>query len=668
MMRPEHRGERLVLADGLRSYELWDATFEPMSAQERRAAQQLLALRVIDALAHRSEQADALGRLLSQASIGPAREEWSSTLLKEQIELGRIGIRARSSLPLPGGLGERDEPEPLDHAEPLLAPRWIEIHVHDRDGAPLAGLSYRLELPSGETEHGRLGDDAMVRSDEITSSGTCTLVLEGLPDHPRPRERGVMPAADQETSITYRHAGAVSLTAERIHRIVVEPPPPQPALSFRGAMFGRGSAFPTSAVAPLLRWAQEWADEPGNEGQGLGVFAHADKSGAEQANKELSDRRAQAVFALLTGDLPAFRQVAEQDEWGTTEDQAMLRALGCNPGPIDGMEGPMTAAAIRLFRREYGLDTFHRDVRPRAHGDLPDTSTLDPVTRDALIDAYHAEFSVAVPAERFWGPGHMGCGELNPFSRKASIVRDRRVTLVQYGEARPREIDFPCRRGDAGACAIEEDGSHRRCRFYRDNVLDDSLDEPFPFWDFEWLRTPKGLASLSALTTLPDVDDLDFIVELQHGPAVPEDSDHGAPPAARGLRLGRVRGRVRRGVAHAIWQPPAHYDPFDASRWFEYVPEEESRRLILPPFQPPVFSIEGETEDGVVWGVAGPPGKELRHVQIEGDASGPATAIRNDGAFLWIDDLSRLPELAEGHRIVAIFRPGTRFEVEEGGS
>ncbi len=42
-------------------------------------------------------------------------------------------------------------------------------------------------------------------------------------------------------------------------------------------------------------------------------------------------------------------------EWTVSEVQARLKALGYDPGPRDGVNGPLTAAAIRAFQRDHGL-------------------------------------------------------------------------------------------------------------------------------------------------------------------------------------------------------------------------------------------------------------------------------------------------------------------------
>lgn len=666
-MTTPHHCWRYTLDDGLLVYEAWDTSTRSPSASERHAIAGLLFRGIPRRLASDPRLESTIARILHEVrSFGGNIHEPIGDAFARLVGQGRIGLREveRNWRPLVNQAGPTDSPtsdDPIRGIPWLLERKWIEVRVHDRDGAPLVGLDYRLELPDGEATVGTLGDDAKIRVEEIAGAGSCRLTFPRLADYVRPLTTAMLPTADSETRIHYRQDQVRSLALDTVHRVVIAPPQPQPSISYRGTIFGRGSAFPTVTITSMLGAAQEWADAEENDGLALGVFAHCDKSGGEELNKELSELRSQAVFAMLTGKLGPFQEVAKANEWGTAECQAMLRALGCNAGAVDGIAGKMTAAAVQLFRREYNGNIFHEGVRGRAHGDLPDGDELDEATQEALVDAYHAEYSVAVPEARFWGPKHMGCGEFNPFVEQSSIMRDRRVTLVQYQEDRPREIDFPCSRGDASACAVD-DGGIRRCRFYRETVEDNRIETWFPFWDLQWLQTPKGGAHLSALTILPDCDDLEFIVELQHTEPSPEDSDYGPPPPSRGVELARVPGMVRKGIAYAQWKPPAHYDPFDVLRWFEHVPSETERRFVLPEFQPPVFTIDGDDELGPVWGLGGAPGRELRHTRLDGEASGPATAIRNDGTLLWLEDISQLPNADEGQRIVALMRPGTEFE------
>ncbi|MCA9709772.1 MAG: hypothetical protein KDK70_28290 [Myxococcales bacterium] len=64
---------------------------------------------------------------------------------------------------------DEDEPEPE-------RPSWIEIAVVDARGEPIRGRAYRLELPDGTVRRGTLGDEGLIRFDDV-DPGLCTLEL-----------------------------------------------------------------------------------------------------------------------------------------------------------------------------------------------------------------------------------------------------------------------------------------------------------------------------------------------------------------------------------------------------------------------------------------------------------------------------------------------------------
>jgi N-acetylmuramoyl-L-alanine amidase len=54
---------------------------------------------------------------------------------------------------------------------------------------------------------------------------------------------------------------------------------------------------------------------------------------------------------------------------GVSGCQARLRNLGYDPGPIDGIAGPRTEAAVRAFQRDYSL-TVDGICGPQTRGKL----------------------------------------------------------------------------------------------------------------------------------------------------------------------------------------------------------------------------------------------------------------------------------------------------------
>jgi Putative peptidoglycan binding domain len=91
----------------------------------------------------------------------------------------------------------------------------------------------------------------------------------------------------------------------------------------------------------------------------LSIFGHADPVGNDDYNKHLSGRRALAVYALLVRDADLWEELftkpAGGDDWGNKALQTMLSALGHSPGPVDGVMGEKSKAALKSFQAEHGL-------------------------------------------------------------------------------------------------------------------------------------------------------------------------------------------------------------------------------------------------------------------------------------------------------------------------
>jgi hypothetical protein len=95
------------------------------------------------------------------------------------------------------------------------------------------------------------------------------------------------------------------------------------------------------------------------------LFGHCDPEGTDDLNKTLGDRRAMAVYALLTRqpDLWAYLYDTPQvgDTWDLHMVQTMLASVpdrdhkGYYGGAIDGLNGPQTTAAVKQFQTDAGL-------------------------------------------------------------------------------------------------------------------------------------------------------------------------------------------------------------------------------------------------------------------------------------------------------------------------
>lgn len=436
---------------------------------------------------------------------------------------------------------------------------------------------------------------------------------------------------------------------------------PSPTRAIPGGCFAYDSTFPTPGVAQFLIGAYLALEE--DEQLSLGIFGHTDKAGSDSYNKDLSDRRAEAVRAMLTDDLSSFDALAESEDWGLDVYQAMLRTLGCNPGAIDGTPGDMTSQAVRAFRESYNEDLFHDEghQRERARGDLPEGDELDAATKAALRDAYLSELSTSIEPGRLRGPAAerggpiAGCSEFNRLHERDAD--NRRVTLALFGADAPEASEFPCQAGDAGACTLDQGpGTHLRCSFYRDRVAEEpeTGEDEIPFYDFEWLRTPSGKFHLSAVTRLGQSDDLRFTIHRwqDEGPPREADSSEGGEPPQLGDEVGQAKGLIRLGVAYALWDAGgAGFDPSDLSTWFD----DEGR------WSPPVFRIE-DPRSGA-WAVSSPPGWRGDGARLEGAPQGKLLAVESSGRLVVLGGEAALKGLKES-RLVHLRLPGTRLELE----
>jgi len=506
---------------------------------------------------------------------------------------------------------------------------WVSIEVVDHKGVPLADLALTLVMPQGERRSIVLDRAGRYRAADVPEPGTIMIVW---PERLEPPQHGAymdgFVVGPDDVSIP-REAialGPKPLRLARHHRFVVMPPALHPTLSYPSSIFAIESALPTAAISDITKVAHESADR--DPVVRFAIFGHTDLRDDAEANKLLADRRARAVFGVLTGDWDEFRAAVEDEPLPRAAYQMMLRVLGCNPTAIDGESGEQTAIAVASFRRAYNADAWHDEGRARAYGDLPDGDALDDATKLAIVDAYHAELAGKLDAGRFIGPKHAGCGEFNPLGDRD--VDNRRVTLAVFGQSAPKDEEFPCVHGDAGACQIEGDGVFT-CRFYRERIAEKDIEhELSAFWDFDWMRTTTGKTHLSAMTHLPDSNDVKFVVRVVEGGRQPEDDDGRGAAPVHGEVVAELNGLIRVGVAYALWDHGDGYDPLDQEHWFRRPWETDADNLWLAAYRPPVFSIES----GGFWGFSGGPGIGIARVAEKVEAQGRAAAVLADGKIV----------------------------------
>ena len=413
--------------------------------------------------------------------------------------------------------------------------------------------------------------------------------------------------------------------------VVVPPPQPVDTRPEVVAAFAFDSAFPAPIVnANLLRVRRKASESPAAQ---LIVFGHTDKVGGVDYNLALSDRRAQAVLALLTDDRDMFESVATAEGWDTRVHQSMLRGIGCNPGAIDGTEGPMTRAATRNFQGEYNRGVYHeRSIVERMRATLAVDGTLGPATHAAIRDAYVA-VAPHVQRDRFADPPFDGCGKAHHISADDGDNR-RAVVAFLAADADLSQSDPCARYGElVGETPEDRRGPH--------------------FADYQWLLEENGALHMSAATAVADGTPARIRVVRCEGPVPmpPPDSSGGGSPPALGPEVARVPAQIQGGICHGRWTSPEPWvlDPdswmvdhdvqvhiLDESDHAEPPvgsPDSGTGLLAATGMQPPLYVADA----GERWGVSGPPGQRLNRVRFAPDEAAdaqPGTAVATDGAVL----------------------------------
>ncbi|MCI0329970.1 MAG: OmpA family protein [candidate division Zixibacteria bacterium] len=247
----------------------------------------------------------------------------------------------------------------------------------------------------------------------------------------------------------------------------------------------------------------------------LSIFGHADPVGKDDYNKQLSGRRATAVYAMLVRDVELWEELFTKplgkDDWGAKAIQTMLGAVGHPPGED-------SKAAIKSFQKEKGL---------------AEDGVAGPNTRKALYRAYmdflcgpqlkldKKRNFLAQNKDAGGKADFQGCSEFNPvlvFSKeedqrfqkdKDKTERDkenapnRRVMILLFAPGRrvnPKV--WPCPRAKEGAAECKArffpDANERRspqedrrkfeetkdtfaCRFYQLITDDSPCERTLPF-------------------------------------------------------------------------------------------------------------------------------------------------------------------------------------------
>jgi outer membrane protein OmpA-like peptidoglycan-associated protein len=225
----------------------------------------------------------------------------------------------------------------------------------------------------------------------------------------------------------------------------------------------------------------------------LSIFGHADPVGNDDYNKQLSGRRAQAIYGLLIRDAALWEELyshpldADNDNWGMKSIQIMLATLlhpdAENPdirvpyyqGPIDSIQGEKTTAAVKNFQSDNELKS-DGVAGPKTRKKLF-LAYMDVICRDENGNPFKLEKAdfLARGADSEGKGDYQGCGEFNPvlmFSqaenekfkkpdmkaqRDAENAPNRRVVVLLFRPgSRVDPEKWPCPRAKEGVAGCKK--------------------------------------------------------------------------------------------------------------------------------------------------------------------------------------------------------------------
>jgi len=393
-------------------------------------------------------------RLIIPVNDEAEEDEGDEEVDKEALKVSEEDQSAADVPPVPPLEGD-DVPGPPAH---------FELAVLDHRGQSLAGVDVMLSF-SGDTQFATTDDAGVARFEDVPAlKARASLVdSEQARELVRPRFKAEPePSEVTDDSVAIRPLttpfNPVPLDANKSGQLQLRPSVESHEIP--GATFEFGRSFVRSSAIQQL---SEIAEALRNTTDMMAmIFGHTDISGGEALNKELSERRARAVHALLTNDSGAWEQLFSgtadgpnwKEKWDVEEAQHMLNALGCaddSGAPLvenDKRDEP-TKQAIHRFQRGDFPD------RPVEQAPLPESDNLGADGRRALFLAYAKRISrQPIAPDRFApisGSRFMGCGEFNPLSSNARDEASRRVHIFVLDPVAVPD-DLPCALRKLGPC------------------------------------------------------------------------------------------------------------------------------------------------------------------------------------------------------------------------
>jgi outer membrane protein OmpA-like peptidoglycan-associated protein len=374
-----------------------------------------------------------------------------------------------------GGGSETPAPadQPLPPGEPPTHPddKWFELKLVDEVGDPIGGVELKFTY-GGKTKVVPTGGDGVAHVDDPNATTAEVVVVDRtkLREALKPRwSKGRAPKTPSGHGVSVQpldeQLEPVALKAAFQSTLAITPF--FMCSEIPGAHFAFARSFPTSdAIQTLSEIAQEMHAEDENgaplERKAL-VFGHTDLSGSDELNKELSERRAKAIYALFTHDDKKWEELYSgkpsgkhwQEKWDVWEAQHMMNALSCgdaagNPLKETGIRDKPTKEAIRRFQRGDYPD------KPAEQAPLPESDFLGEPGRKEMFFAYAKRVTrKPVPKDRFVeanGTPYVGCGEFNPLSKSAKDAESRRAVIMIFDGAAGPANPLPCKSNSVAPC------------------------------------------------------------------------------------------------------------------------------------------------------------------------------------------------------------------------
>jgi len=387
-----------------------------------------------------------------------------------------------------------EEPADTLREPPLPEPQpttWFELRVVDEVGEPVPDVNVAFGIGGSRRVVATDGRGIARLEDMSTSFVSATVanvaqIRDKLaPRWKKPRASKLPLGPDVHVAALDAVAQSVSLEAERKATLAITPVFRCNELS--GVHFAFGRSFVLESALDTLSVIAAAVVEDDN--RRAMIFGHTDTAGDEALHKELSERRAKALFAILTHDPDAWEELWTgsadgprfKEQWGVKEAQHLLNALGVpdDQGEAlveDGIEGSSTKQALERFQRgDYDGALAGRTA-------LAETGRADRATRRELLLSYASLVTrVPLPKERFSPIGNasfMGCGEYNPVSDHARDEASRRAVVFVF-DAAAEPQNLPCKPRALGPCRSTggvdhppaespADGKPYRCAIYRE--------------------------------------------------------------------------------------------------------------------------------------------------------------------------------------------------------